>query len=118
MCVTIYQNDCLPLRGPTAPETTHTTQVQAFPVCLSFIVTNKDLHREVTRVTQEEEVLLQLFKTLLGGTLSLDNLFSHLFILTNRASVGSKHDEWYIQKLGGPSASFWSANVEAYGNYR
>lgn len=59
MCVTIYQNDCLPLRGPTAPETTHTTQVQAFPVCLSFIVTNKDLHREVTRVTQEEEVLLQ-----------------------------------------------------------
>lgn len=82
-------------------------------------VANKDLHKEVMQVTQEEEVLLQLFKiSARGGSLGSDDLFSHPSIWTSRASVGSKHDEWHIEKLEAPSASFWSSTVGAYGDHR
>lgn len=95
-----------PLEGRTTPETQRFT---AFTVRAT--VTNKDLHKEVMQITQEEEVLLPL-----RGSLCRDDLFSHLSMWANRASVGSKHDKWHRENLEAPSASFWRITVGAYGD--
>lgn len=118
----IYQNERLPppRRRVTRLRKRQHDATQRF-TALTFRVTvaNKDLHKEVRQVTQEEEVLLQLFKNpARGGGLGSDNLFSHPSVWTSRASVGLKHDEWHIEKLEAPSASFWSSTVGAHGDYR
>lgn len=76
----------------------------------------KTFTRKWCKSRRRKKCCCSSLKAQLRGSLCLDHLFSHLSMSANRASVGSKHDKWHIEKVEPPSASFWWSTVGAYGN--
>lgn len=120
--LTIYLNHCLGKDAApwNSKDTTKHAHKQSVSRCLSLCLTHLRTHSQRSSESPPEKMRwsshLKIRFKALAITHNMVYFYSHLFILTNRASVGSEHDKWYFHKLQGPSASWLGANVGTYGN--
>lgn len=76
----------------------------------------KTFTRKWCKSRRRKKCCCSSLKPQLRGRLCSDNLLSHLSMWANRASAGSKHDKWHIEKVKAPSAPLGRSTLGAYGD--